>query len=148
MNFNADGERLIKEFEGCKLQSYRDVIGILTIGYGHTGQDVRENMFITQDQAEVLLMQDIRLFVGKVTNILYAPMNDNQFSATVCFAYNVKGWASTPLFGYLLRGEFETAQRHWLFYDKVTSNGQKIEVPGLKRRRQAELDLFCKAVNS
>ena len=29
---------LIKHFEGCFLEAYRDPVGVMTIGYGHTGQ--------------------------------------------------------------------------------------------------------------
>ncbi len=30
-------EDLVKEFEGCKLTAYRDIGGVLTVGYGHVG---------------------------------------------------------------------------------------------------------------
>ena len=32
----------LKEFEGLRTMAYRDAAGVLTIGYGHTGKDVRE----------------------------------------------------------------------------------------------------------
>ncbi len=33
----------LKEFEGLRLEAYRCAGGKLTIGYGHTGSDVRES---------------------------------------------------------------------------------------------------------
>ena len=146
MIFNMEGEELLRTFESCRLQAYQDVVGIWTVGYGHTGQDVKPGMVISQDMAEQLFQTDIRLFCAKVESIVFSGLNDNQFSAAVCFAYNIKGWAATPLFGFLVRGDVESAKKHWLLYDKVTSAGQKIEVQGLKNRRQAELNLFCKPV--
>ena len=32
----------IKNFEGLRLETYKDPAGVLTIGYGHTGHDVFE----------------------------------------------------------------------------------------------------------
>ena len=32
----------IKDFEGLRLEAYKDPAGVLTIGYGHTGSDVFE----------------------------------------------------------------------------------------------------------
>lgn len=146
MNFNMDGEELLRVFESCKLQAYQDVIGTWTVGYGHTGSDVSPGMWITQDMAEEIFQRDLRAFAERVRSIVHSSLNDNQFSAAVCFAYNIKGWAATPLFGFLVRGDVDSAKQHWLLYDKVTSGGQKIEVRGLKNRRQAELNLFCKPV--
>jgi len=50
----------LKEFEGFRRDAYRDVTGVLTIGYGHTGSDVREGDRLTTYAAEELLMMDLR----------------------------------------------------------------------------------------
>ena len=47
MRTSAAGVELIKKFEGCELTAYHDAVGVLTIGYGHTGPDVKENQVIT-----------------------------------------------------------------------------------------------------
>ena len=47
MEINSKGLELIKQFEGCILHSYKDCVGVLTIGYGHT-QGVKEGQVITQ----------------------------------------------------------------------------------------------------
>lgn len=36
MKVSDKGLALIKEFEGCKLTAYKDIVGVWTIGYGHT----------------------------------------------------------------------------------------------------------------
>ena len=52
MKTSQRGIDLIKQFEGCRLESYVCPAGKLTIGYGHTGPDVKPNMMISQAQAE------------------------------------------------------------------------------------------------
>jgi len=49
---------LLACLEGTRLKAYRDSGGILTIGTGHTGPDVTEDMVITFDQAVELLAKD------------------------------------------------------------------------------------------
>lgn len=36
MKVSNNGINLVKSFEGLELKAYRDSVGILTIGYGHT----------------------------------------------------------------------------------------------------------------
>ncbi len=48
----------IMEFEGCRLEAYRDAAGVPTIGYGHT-KDVRMGDRITAWCAKEYLRQDI-----------------------------------------------------------------------------------------
>ena len=48
---------LIKASEGCRLTAYRDTRGVLTIGWGYTGQDVVEGMTWTQEQADAALLE-------------------------------------------------------------------------------------------
>ncbi|MFT4325736.1 MAG: lysozyme [Candidatus Liberibacter psyllaurous] len=50
---------LIKRLEGLLLSAYRCPVGIWTIGYGHTGKDVFENLVITEQQADDLLKWDV-----------------------------------------------------------------------------------------
>ena len=58
MNISERGKDLIKSYEGCRLEAYYCPSGILTIGYGHTG-DVYPGQVITQTEADALFDQDI-----------------------------------------------------------------------------------------
>lgn len=49
----------IKLDEGLRLTAYLDTEGVLTIGYGHTGPDVKEGMTITKERAGELLDEDL-----------------------------------------------------------------------------------------
>lgn len=57
-DFNAIGQPYTKANEGCRLQSYRDGGGVWTIGYGHTGPDVKPNQVITQAEADAKFIEN------------------------------------------------------------------------------------------
>ena len=80
---------LIKHFEGCRLKAYRDIGGVLTIGYGHTGQEVKEGMEITQDEADMLLEHDMGHFARAVLMLTKQVLTDNQFAALISFTFNL-----------------------------------------------------------
>jgi lysozyme len=48
----------LKRDEGCRLTAYLDTVGVWTIGYGHTGPEVRKGLKWTQAQAEDALLTD------------------------------------------------------------------------------------------
>ena len=48
MKTSKTGLDLIKTFEGCRLKAYKCPADVWTIGYGHTGSDVKQGMVITQ----------------------------------------------------------------------------------------------------
>ncbi|RPD37049.1 lysozyme [Candidatus Liberibacter solanacearum] len=82
---------LIKKFEGLRLKAYLDSVGVLTIGYGHTGPDVYADMSITLQQADDLLMQD----AAKSLDSLFAvsptveSAGENRISAIGDFVFNL-----------------------------------------------------------
>ena len=49
MRTSKRGIGLIKSFEGLRLQAYRDVVGVWTIGFGTT-RGVKAGMSITKDR--------------------------------------------------------------------------------------------------
>lgn len=142
-HINADGLDLIKSFEGCKLAAYRDIKGIITIGYGHTGADVYDGMTINQAAADMFLRTDLKRTEDGVNACLNVSVNDNQFSALVCLAYNIGlgSFSSSTLLKCLNANMNDKAVREFERWDHA--NG--VEIPGLLRRRQAERDLFMKA---
>lgn len=137
---NQLGLNLIKNFEGCKLSSYKDIGGILTIGYGHTGTDVSVGQSINQDQAILLLKNDLIKFECGVEKLVKIPINDNKFSALICFAYNIGlgNLQNSTLLKKLNKNDINGASNQFLVWNKV--NGKLIA--GLARRREAEKTLF------
>lgn len=140
MHINQAGLNLIKEFEGCRLKAYKDMVGTLTIGFGHTGDDVFPSMEITQGHADALLAHDIERFEDGVSKLLKVQVSDNQFSALVCFAYNVGlgNLAKSMLLRCINKHNAKDAANEFLKWDKPGG----VIVPGLSRRRKAERELF------
>jgi lysozyme len=44
--------------EGCRLDAYLDTVGVWTIGYGHTGPEVRKGLVWNQTMADAQLATD------------------------------------------------------------------------------------------
>lgn len=136
---NNAGLRLIKEFEGCKLEAYQDIVGIWTIGYGHT-RTARAGMKITKEQAEELLLEDLKSCEATIYREVKVRLTRNQFSALVSFIFNLGSGAfqKSTLLKKLNTTDYSGAATEFLRWNKA--GGQ--EVPGLTRRRQAERELF------
>jgi GH24 family phage-related lysozyme (muramidase) len=138
---NQEGFKLLTTFEGCELAAYDDGGGVWTIGYGHT-EGVYEGMTITQTQAEEWLREDLEKFESYVEDAVEAQLNDNQFSALVCFCFNVGpgrgGFGDSTLLRLLNKGDYQGAANQFLVWNKV--NGEPWL--GLTRRRLAEQALF------
>lgn len=141
---NKAGLELLKKFEGCKLTAYKDVGGILTIGYGHTGPDVTTGLTVTPEHATDLLKKDLERFCQGVESKLsrHVMLNDNQFSALVCFAYNVGvgAFGLSTLCHRINANDVSDLRGCWEAWNHV--NGKVI--PGLTKRRQAEFELWGK----
>lgn len=134
------GIRHLKEFEGLRTAAYKDVGGIWTIGWGHTGPDVTEGLVITQEKAEQLLRRDLRKFEDGVERALSAPAHQDEFDAMVSFAYNVglNAFRTSTLLKHFNAGNHELAMAEFARWTKV---GDK-EVEGLRRRRRAEAEIY------
>ncbi len=145
MRLSESGFALLKKFEGCRLRAYRDVANVLTIGYGHTGPDVTENLVITQEAAEELLRKDVRTFETGVTSLVYVSINQNEFDAFVSFAFNVglHAFASSTLLK-LFNARTSKTVTASEFSKWCKADGKVVE--GLKRRREAEKTLFLTKV--
>ncbi|APR37947.1 lysozyme [Paraburkholderia sp. SOS3] len=140
MKTNQAGFNLIRQFEGLRLIAYTDVVGVLTIGYGHTGPDVKPGLVITQAQADQLLGDDLSRFESGVDRLVTAPVNGNQYSALVSFSYNLGlgSLQNSTLLRLLNEGDYNGAAQQFPRWDMA--GGQHL--PGLLKRRQAEQSLF------
>jgi GH24 family phage-related lysozyme (muramidase) len=138
---NQAGLNLIKQFEGLRLEAYRCPAGVPTIGYGTTA-NVKMGDRINAQKAEELLKRDLQRFERAVSNAVKVPISDNQFSALVCFTYNVGYGAlqKSTLLKYLNQGKYQAAAQEFMKWNR---GGGRV-LPGLTRRRQAEQALFLK----
>ena len=129
---NQAGLALIESFEGLRLTSYQDSVGVWTIGYGHT-RGVGPGQTITQPQAQAFLQQDLGVAEAAVNSHNLA-LTGNQFAALVSFTFNLGGGNLNKL---LSQGMAAVPARILLFDH---AGGRTL--PGLTRRRQAERALY------
>jgi len=143
----APAQRIVKEFEGCHLKAYICLAGVPTIGWGSTsigGKVVREGQTITQAQADAQLNADLQRFYDALARAIPAVASwpPNRIAALVSWTYNVGVGAmqDSTLRKRLLAGEdpAKVAAEELPRWNKAGSK----ELPGLTRRRVAELALF------
>ena len=138
--YSDAGLALTKQFEGLRLEAYKDCAGIWTIGYGHTGRDVRPGRAVSEFEAEVLLRVDLRDAVACVNRCVEVPISQDQFDALVDFCYNVGqgNFSRSSLLGKVNLEDFEGAAVQFGLWVNVDQK----PVPGLVRRRAAEAAMF------
>lgn len=134
------GVNLIKEFEGCELTAYRDVVGILTIGFGSTGSHVYEGQVITEKEAEVLLKKDLVRFEKAVNDLVKVPITQGIYDSLVSFAFNLGEGALAKSTLLRLLNDRKYAEAGGQFSRWVYAGDQRLE--GLVRRRDAEMRMY------
>jgi len=141
MNISTKGLELIKKHEGLRLKAYRCPAGVLTIGYGHTGPDVKEGLEINKGKADCLLDADVRFAVKKVNELVKKPINQNQFDSLVSFTFNLGSGklASSTLLKKVNQNPDDKAIS-LEFAKWVNASGKRLE--GLVSRRKDESELY------
>ena len=144
MRMSADGLALVKEFEGLRLKAYKCPAAVWTIGYGHTSSAgipiVGSDMVISKEHAEEILKKDMAQYEDGVRELVKIGITQGQFDALVDFAYNagVGALAKSTLLKKVNAGKFDDVPAEFM---KWTKGGGK-ELPGLVRRRRAEVKLW------
>lgn len=142
MRIGKAGTELLKTFEGLRLEAYLCPAGVWTIGYGHT-DGVKAGDKVDEAAAGALLRDDLAKFERCVSRAIVRPMNQNQFDAFVCLAFNIgcgafAGSTAARRFNADLPPKLVTeAMKRW------NKAGGKV-LAGLVRRREAEAALFLK----
>lgn len=137
----------LKKHEGVRNQAYKCSAGVLTIGVGHTGSDVKAGAVWTQEEVEFALSMDIVKAVGVVLKAIKPKvLKPNQIDALASLAFNIGAGAFTgsSLVKKLLADDLKGAAEEFLKWDKVTQYGKKVSSAGLAKRRAAERELFLK----
>lgn len=144
---SKNGLDMIKKFECIKgipnLESYVCPAGIWTIGFGHTGKDVKKGMKITPERAEQLLINDVQRFVDNINKVVKVDIKQNQFDSLVSLAFNIGNAnfnGST-----LLKKINAEAPINEIYYEFTRWNrgGGKV-LAGLVDRRKKEADNYVR----
>ena len=144
MRMSAAGLDLVKEFEGLRLKAYKCPAAVWTVGYGHTSAAgnpiVTPELVITNDEADQILERDMVQYEDGVRKFVKVELTQNQFDALVDFAYNagVGALQKSTLLKKVNAGKFDEVPAEFM---KWTKGGGK-ELPGLVRRRRAEVKLW------
>ena len=111
---------------------------MLTIGYGSTGSHVYEGQTITEEDAEELLRKDLVWFEQEVCRLITVPLTQNEFDAIVSFTFNV---GSGALAESTFRRRINSGESKALCFQEEFIRWTSGEIPGLIRRRAAEIEL-------
>lgn len=143
MKLGPKGAALIKSFEGCKLEAYKDGGGVWTIGWGHTGPHIGPDIVWTQEEADSVFLSDVEKFEDCVEAAIEREVTQEQFDAMVSLAFNIgcKAFLGSTLVRLVNGGNVDAAAGQFVRWNK--DNGQVIA--GLTRRRLAEEQLFTEA---
>ncbi|KAJ7766415.1 lysozyme-like domain-containing protein [Mycena maculata] len=128
----------IKDFEGFVACPAPDPIGLPTVGYGHLCKsnecsEVPFSFPLSPDTASQLLEQDLKPFVSCVHKAVSdsIALTDNQVVALLSLAYNIEEKSF----------KVSTLELNTVAAEEIPRFSGK-ELPGLVRRRAAEVELF------
>lgn len=144
MRISENGIEFIRQLEGEKLTAYPDIVGIWTIGVGHTGfvdgKPVARGMAITKEKSKELLTADLKRFESAVNDAVKVTLTQNQFDALVSLAFNIgEGpFARSKLVNKLNAGDKKGAAEQFLVWKNA---GGRVS-QGLLNRRQKEKAMF------
>jgi lysozyme len=108
-----------------------------TIGWGHTGPEVKVGMVWTREQADETFSADMTVFSRGLDKELYGvPTTQGQYDALVSLAYNIglANLKASSLIRYHKLGLYPKAADEFLKWDHQA--GEVLE--GLLKRRKAE----------
>ncbi len=131
--------------EGIRQWAYYDPPGILTVCYGHTGPDIDPKKQYSLAECDQYLSDDMRNAISTVERCvpgLSAPVlaafGDAVFNLGPTIACNQKKSTAARL---LAQGRINEACQQLPRWDKASVAGMLISLPGLTKRRHAEMQI-------
>lgn len=135
----------VARWEGCSLVAYRDVAGVLTIGYGHTGAEVAEGQTITRARARTLLRADLETAAtrldARIGGAVVEVLTPAQYAALLSFVFNLGANTNWTIWKVLKVRRFDEVPPQLMRF--VNAGGRV--APGLVKRRAAECALWHEA---
>jgi lysozyme len=135
----TDGADLVKFYESCKTKAYKDSVGVLTIGWGHTNAQephFDKNTVWAQSTCDEVFFQDMRSYEDSVKELVTVPLKQCQFDALTSFTYNcgAGNLKKSTLLKKVNAKDFEGAAKEFHKWNKA---GGKV-LKGLTKRRNSE----------
>lgn len=135
MQISEAGLALIKASEGFRANTYADLAGNATIGYGHKllrGESYPDG--IDEVYGEQLVQHDLVLPQQQLSLLVPASCTQNQWDALCSFTYNLGILALRTMLGH----GWDQVRVQLPLWNHVKG----VVVDGLTKRRAAELKLF------
>ncbi len=132
---------MVMPFEGAEYKPYYDVVGVLTVCYGHTGSDIIPEKIYTKAECHQLLKEDLAIVQRGVDPLIKPALPESTKAALYSFTYNVGvgAFSQSTLLKKLNAGQITGAceeLRRWVY-----AGGKKWK--GLITRREIEEEV-CK----
>lgn len=128
--------------EGLRQWAYYDPPGILTVCYGHTGQDVEKSRPYSLEECRAFLTTDMMEAVNAVETC-HPNLPEKVHAAFADAVYNMGPTIAcdSTAAKYLAAGDLEAACRELPRWNKARVAGALVPLPGLTKRRNAEMQL-------
>ncbi|HEF8785505.1 TPA: lysozyme [Providencia alcalifaciens] len=127
---------MLSFFEGVEYKPYKDVVGVLTVCYGHTGSDIIPTKTYTEVECKALLEKDLVIVAKAVNPLIKVNIPDYTRAALYSFTYNVGtgAFSRSTLLKKLNAGDHVGAcneLKRWIYAEGV-------QWKGLMTRREVE----------
>jgi len=135
---------LTMKSEGLRLVAYLCPADKWTIGYGHTGRDVKPGLRITEQRAVELLEADLASAATTVRRLVRVPLSAPQEAALIDFVFNLGegNLATSTLLRKLNAGDYASVPAQLRRWTKGRVKGVLKDLQGLIDRREAEVKLW------
>lgn len=144
---------LIHEFEqgpdgGCAYQPYQDPAGLWTIGWGHRlPGPLAPGAAWTAQTCDAQAIEDVTTAASGVSDSLGDSVDiltDGQYAALIDFAFNlgVGAFSGSTLRHMIVVGAFHLVPAQFMLWVHGRVNGVEMVLPGLVRRRTAEVQVW------
>jgi lysozyme len=133
------GVEFTKGFEGYRSTKYWDVDGY-SIGYGHKILPGENYKSLSEEEARKILMSDLNKSERSLDSYVKVNLNQDQRDALCNFIFNLgeRNFKRSTLLKKLNKSDYAGAAGEIKKWNKA---GRKV-LEGLKKRRQAEYDMF------
>ena len=147
-------EKLLYDWEGCKLHPYWDQGGKLTIGVGHllTQSELISGKIGNIQWRDGIYPEDARYILGRdlepadrlVCQIIEVELTQHQFDSLVSFVFNIgrNAFINSSLVRLLNGGDYQAVPEQLRRWNKVKVKGEYKVSQGLINRREKEIVLW------
>ena len=124
MKTSPAGLYAIRQREGCVLHSYRDSVGVWTIGVGHTGRMspplVQPGMVIDTITADQFLAGDLGPVEDAINTCVNVALTQNEFDALASITFNigVGGFRGSSILRHLNQRNYRLAADDFLLWNR------------------------------